>query len=100
MCSTDPAEISRIAATTALPAGASKLRLRFAVTGRAGPAEVILSSNGRELARGNLPRSVLLPSGNTETLDVGRDIGVTVTDYRVPHGVIEGDIPHVGIDLD
>lgn len=98
--STDPAETVRISADKALPKGASKLRLRLAVEGRAGPAEVILSSGTQELARGRLTSSVLMPSGNTETLDVGRDIGVTVTEYRTPHGVIEGDIPHLRIRLD
>ena len=98
--STDPAEIVTVRADRALPAGATKLRFQFVVTGRGGPAEVVLSSAGHELARGKLPTSVLMPSGNTETLDVGRDIGVTVTAYRTPHGAIEGDVPHVRIDLE
>lgn len=98
--STDPAETTRIASDKALPAGASTLRLRFAVEGRGGPAEVILSSGGEELARGRLASSVLMPSGNTESLDVGRDIGTTVTAYRTPHGIIEGEIPHVRIDVE
>jgi arylsulfatase len=46
-----------------------------------------------------LPSSVIAPAGTIETLDVGRDLGVPVTDYAVPGGVIEGDIPHVGIDF-
>lgn len=98
--STDPAEITRIRSDKALPAGVSKLRLRFAVDGRAGPAQVTLSSNGEDLAQGRLASSLLMPSGNTETLDVGRDIGVTVTDYGPPHGVLEGDVPHLRVDVE
>lgn len=98
--STDPAEIATVRAATALPAGATTLRLRFVTARPGGPAEVVLSSAGREFARGALPTSLLMPSGNTETLDIGRDIGVTVTTYPTRHGAIEGDVPHVGIDLD
>lgn len=98
--SSDPAETFSVRAEKPLPAGKNALRMQFAVTGRGGPAEVTISSAGQELARGELPMSVLMPTGNTETLDVGRDIGVPVTEYRTPHGVIEGDIPHISIDLD
>lgn len=98
--SAETGETLSIQAAQALPTGKTKLKLRFAVTGRGGPAEVIIRSNGAELARGNLPSSVLMPTGNTETLDVGRDIAVPVVGYRTPHGIIEGDVPHVSIDLD
>jgi arylsulfatase len=98
--STDPAEISRVTSDRALPQGASKLAMRFAVTQLGGPATVTLSADGAELARVQVSNSVLMAAGNGETLDIGRDLGVTVTDYRTPHGRIEGDIPHVTIDFD
>jgi arylsulfatase len=98
--STDPQEISRVTADRALPQGASKLVLRFAVTQMGGPATVTLSAGGAELGKVQVPNSVLMAAGNGETLDIGRDLGVTVTDYRTPHGRIEGDIPHVTIDFD
>ena len=41
-----------------------------------------------------------MPAGGGETLDIGRDLGVTLTNYATPHGEIEGDIPHVSIDFD
>jgi arylsulfatase len=41
-----------------------------------------------------------MAAGNGESLDIGRDLGVTVTDYRTPRGTIEGDIPHVSFDFD
>ncbi|WP_436053770.1 arylsulfatase, partial [Phenylobacterium sp. LjRoot225] len=98
--SSDPVETTSIRADKALAAGKQTLRMRFAVSSRGGPAEVILSSGREELARGKLPISVLMPTGNTETLDVGRDIGVPVAAYRTPHGAIEGDVRHVRVDLD
>ncbi|MBV1690647.1 sulfatase-like hydrolase/transferase [Novosphingobium sp. G106] len=98
--STDPKEISRLTTDKVLPQGAAKLRMRFAVEKMGGPATVTLSADGAELGQVKLPGSVLMPSGNGETLDIGRDLGVTVTDYRTPHGRIEGDIPHVTIDFD
>ncbi|MCW1428622.1 arylsulfatase [Novosphingobium sp. JCM 18896] len=98
--STDPKEISRVIADKALPQGVSKLTLRFAVEKMAGPAMVTLSADGTELAKLQIPTSMLLAAGNGETLDIGRDLGVTVTDYRTPHGAIEGDIPHVSFDFD
>jgi arylsulfatase len=98
--STDPREISRVVTDQALPQGSTKLTMRFAVEKMGGPATVTLSANGTELGQVRLPTSMLLAAGNGETLDIGRDLGVTVTDYRTPHGGIEGDIPHVSIDFD
>jgi arylsulfatase A-like enzyme len=98
--STDPSEIRTVRADRALPPGTGKLTMRFAVQRPGGPAEVVLSSAGQELARLPLPGSILMPSGGGETLDVGRDLGVTVTDYATPRGRIEGDVPHVSIDFD
>lgn len=98
--STDPQEIWRVRSDESLPAGATSLRLRFATERPGGPANVTLSSSGREFAQLALPTSVLLPAGGGETTDVGRDLGVPVTQYRTPHGSIEGDIPHVRIQFD
>jgi arylsulfatase len=98
--STDPKEISRVVAPSALPPGATKLTMRFAVDKPGGPGTVTLSAGGAELARVALPSSMLMAAGNGESLDIGRDLGVTVTDYRTPNGRIEGDIPHVSIDFD
>ncbi len=98
--STDPKERARVQASEALPQGASKLTMRFASQGFGKGADVILSANGKELARGPLPGNMLMPSGGGETLDIGRDIGVTVTDYATRRGVLEGDVPHLTIDFD
>ena len=96
--STDPAEMALVRSATTLPQGKVRLTLRFETTATA--ANVILSSNDVEIARGPLPAKALQPSGNGETLDIGRDLGVPVTSYATPFGEIEGDVPHVSIDFD
>jgi arylsulfatase len=98
--STDPKEISRVVAERTLPQGVSKLTMRFSAEKMAGPATVTLSADGTQLVQVNLPTSMLLAAGNGETLDVGRDLGVPVTDYRTPQGRIEGDISRVSFDFD
>ena len=98
--STDPEEIVTIRSAAALPAGAGKLTMRFATRSPGGPADVVLSSNGQELARGALPGSILMPAGGGETMDVGRDLGVPVADYPTAGGAIEGDVRHVSITFD
>lgn len=98
--STDPKEITHVRADATLPQGATKLQMRFAVEKMGGPATVTLSADGKELATGQLPTSMLLAAGNGETLDIGRDLGVPVTEYRTPQGAIQGDIPHVTLTFD
>lgn len=98
--STDPDEITRVVADKALPSGATKLTMRFAVDAPGGPATVTLRSDGAPLASVRLPTSMLMAAGNGETMDVGRDLGVPVTDYATPQGRIEGDVPHVTLDFD
>jgi len=98
--STDPEEIAHVTSERTLPQGKTSLSMRFAVQGFAERAEVVLSSGEEEFARVQFPMAMLMPAGGGETLDVGRDLGVTVTDYATPHGMIEGDVPHVRIDFD
>lgn len=98
--STDPQEITSGRSQNALPAGQSKLTLRFETVQPGGPAQVTVSAAGKEYLRLDLPVNFLMPAGNGETLDVGRDLGVPVAEYRTPYGAIEGDIPHVRITFD
>lgn len=98
--STDPDEITRVVADKTLPKGASKLTMRFAVDAMAGPATVTLSAGGVPLANVRVRSSMLMAAGNGETLDIGRDLGVPVTDYAVPYGRIEGDVAHAVLDFD
>ena len=98
--STDPEETSTVRSERTLPQGASRLTFRFASLGFGKGADVVLLSSGAEFARVQLPSNMLMPAGGGETMDVGRDLGVTVTDYATPRGAIEGDVPHVSIDFD
>lgn len=98
--STDPHETQKVIADRALPAGASKLVMRFASLGMTKGADVTLSAGGVDYAHVHLPEMRVTPAGGGETLDIGRDLGVPVTDYATPHGAFEGDIPHVSIDFD
>lgn len=98
--STDPKETAHITSQWPMPQGAVRLTMRFEVKGRGGPVEVRLMHGPEELAHGTLPQSMLMPSGGGESMDVGRDLGVPVTDYATPHGAIEGDVTHVSIDFD
>lgn len=98
--STDPQEQFSVVADKALPAGKSQLTMRFATTRPGAPADVILSSGGTEYARLHLPNNILFPAGNGEMMDIGRDTGVTVTDYATPHGEIQGDVTHVKVTFD
>lgn len=43
---------------------------------------------------------MLMAAGNGETLNIGRDLDVPVTDYVTPQGRIEHDIPHASYDFD
>ena len=46
-----------------------------------------------------LDRVLLIPAGLGETLDIGRDTGVAVTQYQQALGVYSGEIAHVRIIL-
>ncbi|MEJ2408389.1 MAG: hypothetical protein P8Y58_00385 [Novosphingobium sp.] len=50
------------------------------------------SADGEDYARLNLPVNDFQPAGNGGSPGVGRDPGVPVTQYRTPHGRIEGDV--------
>lgn len=98
--STDPKELWSVQATKPLAQGASKLTMRFAAGAPGKEADILLSADGQELARLHLPVNYLIPAGGGETLDIGRDLGVPVTNYRTPNGTIEGDVTHVSVTFD
>jgi len=95
--STKPADITHIAATRPLPKGAGHLRMTFAAEGLGKGGEVQLLVGDAVVARGHVPKAIFTAAGNGEMLDVGRDTGVPVTDYRTPHGRLEGDVSHVAL---
>ncbi len=98
--STNPAHIYRIAANQPLPAGQARLYLRFDAEGPGKAGRVTIRQGDIVLAEGGISETFLSPSGLTETLDIGRDIGVTVTDYQTSHGALDGDVRHVSITFD
>jgi arylsulfatase len=98
--STRPDDILKITATERLPAGSASLAMRFNAEGVGKAARVEISSGGRVIASGRVPSTFLTPAGLGETMDVGRDLGVPVTEYRTKGGKIEGDVRHVSLRLD
>lgn len=98
--STDPREITQVRSARPLAQGNSRLRMRLDAKVPGQQAQVVLSANDEELARGMLPSLMLMPAGGGETLDVGRDLGVPVAEYAAPQGAIEGDVSHVRITFD
>jgi arylsulfatase len=97
--STRPEDITRIAAGEPLPPGRSQLRMTFTAEGVGKGAQVEILQGERVLARGHVPRTFFTPAGNGEMLNVGKDTGATVTDYRTPHGKLEGHVSHVSLDF-
>ena len=98
--STNPAEMARVVADVALPAGSTRLSLRFDHEGIGKGATATILADGKALASVRVPRTFNTPAGLGETTDVGRDIGVTVTDYATRRGELEGEVPKIVITFD
>jgi len=98
--STRPEDITRVSARQAMPAGPGKLRLKFNTQGMGQGADVQIERDGVVIASGHIPRTFIIASGAGEMLDIGRDTGVPVTEYRTPHGRIEGDVEHVSLSFE
>lgn len=95
--STKPEDITRITAKEALPSGAGKLRMAFTSEGVGKGGEAQLLVGERVVASGRIPRTIITSAGVGEMLDVGRDTGAPVIDYRTPNGRLEGDVNHVAL---
>jgi arylsulfatase len=95
--STRPEDVTRIAATQRLPRGHANVRLSYVSEGIGKGAQVQILNGDTVVASGHVPKTFLVPAGNGEMLNVGKDTGVTVTDYRTPHGKLEGDVRHVSL---
>lgn len=98
--STDPAHIVRITGDTPLVQKTSQLRLRFDFKGFDKGADIAILAGEKTVASGHIAKLFISPSGLGETVDVGRDIGVPVTDYDNHRGAFEGDIPRVSVIFD
>ena len=95
--STRPTDVTRIQAADGLKQGTATLHMDFTSKGFGQGAHVQITNGGTILASGDVPATFLIPADVGEMLDAGRDTGATVTEYRTPHGRIEGDVRHVVI---
>jgi len=75
---------TQIKATEKLPAGKARIEVetRYAVKKIAGPLDVVLKVNGKEVAKGQVPVSAPLLFTANDCLDIGIDLGSPVSiDY-------------------
>lgn len=98
--STKPEDVTRVQGGSKVALGSGTVGLNFKVKGIGGKATVEIVQGGKIVASGEIPRTFITPAGLGEMLDVGRDTGVPVTDYRTPLGEIQGDISRVRFDFD
>ncbi len=92
-----------VASPEALPAGEATIVVDFVYEGQAGEhgkgASVTISSNGRKLAEGKLPRTVPIQFSLGEGLDVGQDVGSPVDfNYKLPFA-FTGEIEKVSYEI-
>jgi arylsulfatase len=60
-------------------------------------AQAQILDGDKVIASGHIPKLMFMPAGLGEMIDVGRDTGVPVTDYRRRQGRLEGDVSHVAL---
>jgi arylsulfatase A-like enzyme len=97
--STRPEDITRIEGPHAMRKGQTTIRLTYVSHGLAKDADIEIETDGTVVARGHIPRTFITAAGAGEMLDTGHDSGVPVTNYRTPHGRLEGDVRHIAIDF-
>jgi arylsulfatase len=95
--STRPEDVTKITANQRLPSGKTSVELSFNSAGPGAGADVKISAGGEVIASGHIPKSIFLAVGSGETLDVGGDAGVPVTEYRTPSGRLEGKVNHIAL---
>ncbi|WOK36684.1 arylsulfatase [Sphingomonas sp. C3-2] len=91
---------SRVAAQAQLPAGKSNLVFEFTYDGGVnGGGEMAILSNGKEIGRGRIARTISKLPEMTDTLDIGIDADTPVTDdYALGEG-FSGHIEKVEISV-
>jgi arylsulfatase A-like enzyme len=100
--SNKPSDTTRITADAPLTPGAHTLTVQLTHTDKElqGPASITVMVDGHPVAAGSLPRTLLIPCGIGETMDIGRDTGVPVVTYDgAPDGAFSGSIQHVRVTL-
>jgi arylsulfatase len=92
-----------VAGEEPLPAGKAQVQVDFEYRGaegeRGGPATVVLSVNGTEVARSDLPKTIPIQISLGEGFDVGMDVGSAVDFTYQPPFAFTGGIDEVTIAL-
>lgn len=97
--STRPEDTTKIAAKSRLPSGHAHLRMVYTSEGIGKGAQIELLDGDKVIASGHVPKTYLVPAGNGEMLNIGKDSGATVTEYRTPHGELQGTVQHVAVQF-
>lgn len=95
-----PGSETRVESREKLRPGRQTLRFRFeqdSLQSRSG--ELAILSGDKVLARGHIPKTILIPAGIGETFDIGRDTGAPVTDYPWENNTFDGRIERVDVVL-
>jgi len=90
---------TEIAASEALPAGRTRLELRFDRPRGPGAASVAISAGGRVLASGAVPADIMAEFGVFELIGVGIDQGTPVLRGAKPGGALPAGISDVVFDF-
>jgi len=92
-----PGQQARVASERPLAVGSNNLRFEFETEGKGGVMTILL--NGEQVARGEIAHPPATMAGIGETLDIGRDSNVPVSDEYQNEGIFTGEIRKVQIDL-
>lgn len=94
-----PGDSFKVAASSAVPEGASTIRYEFASEGgiNAG-GQLSFFIDDRQVGSGRIPKTIVIPAGSGETFDVGMDTGVPVS-AEFDRANFEGEINRVDVHL-
>jgi len=94
-----PGDTFKVAAGEALKPGPAKVRFDFVSDGGVyAGGEMSITVDGRQLVRGRIPKTIAMPAGLGETLDIGRDTGAPVSaDYGRAN--FDGSISRIDVEL-
>ena len=96
-----PGDETLIKSEKTLSAGHHHLRFVFSSKGGAyAGGRMQIEADGFLVADAQIARTALFAAGLKESLDIGRDTGAPVTDYRTVEGKFEGSIEHVQLSFD
>lgn len=84
-----------------IPAGKHKIEVLTTIAKPGAPAEIVISVDGKEYAKGEVKRTVPVAFTASETFDVGEDLGgpVSIRYYKKAPFKFDGKINSVKVDL-